>query len=227
MGLPSAALRRAPRPREDPAAERLLERGAASLEEEALLRLVLGAGTAVLAHRILEEAGGLFSLAQAPLAAAGRAPGLTRARLVRLLAALELGRRALAPPEPEPPVVGDPAGAAAWITARYGNAAVEEFGALALDVRGRLIRSRILARGSPDAVRIHPREVLAFGVEWRADSLVLFHNHPSGNPAPSRFDRALTRRLRSAGDIVGIPVVDHLIVGAAGSYYSFLEAKDF
>ncbi len=203
--------------------ERLLDHGPGTLQPEELLRLVLGAGTAALARRILAEAGGLFPLAQAPLAHAGRAPGLTRLRLVRLVAALELGRRALAPQRPEPVQLVEPARMAAWLTARFGNGAREEFGAVALDVRGRLIRARVLATGSRDAVPVHPREVFGFAVEWGADSLVLFHNHPSGDPKPSRFDRALNRRLCDAGDLLRIPVVDHIVVAATGRYYSFLE----
>jgi len=99
---------------------------------------------------------------------------------------------------------------------------VETFGALALDVRHRLRGEHEVSKGCLTSSLVHPREVFHFAIAARAAALILFHNHPSGDPEPSAEDVAITRRLVSAGTLMGIEVLDHVILGA-GRFVSLKE----
>ena len=105
---------------------------------------------------------------------------------------------------------------------RFACKPVEEFGVLILDVRNRLKRLEVISRGSLNGSLVHPREVFREAVSLQAAGLILFHNHPSGDPTPSREDLELTRRLKSAGGIMGIEVLDHVILGQ-GRFTSLKE----
>jgi DNA repair protein RadC len=147
-------------------------------------------------------------------------------RLARWQATLELARRALsAPVDP-----GTPHHGATDIYERYryrfACTPVEQFHVLLLDVKHRAIRELRVSVGILDGSLVHPREVFAEAVRERAASVILVHNHPSGDPHPSPEDREVTRRLRKAGSIVGIPVLDHVIIGHR-AFYSFREASDW
>ena len=100
------------------------------------------------------------------------------------------------------------------------RASVEQFGVVLLDARRGLLSTRIVSTGSVDQSAADPREVFREAIVARAAGVVLFHNHPTGDPTPSREDVAITRRLVAAATVVGIEVVDHLILGA-GTYFSF------
>jgi len=191
-----------------------------------LLGLVLGAAEPGAAGNILKHCGGVGRLGQAPLGQLRQVPGVSRGRLVRLAAALELGRRAAWTTDGRVPCFGNPKEVAEFLISRYGNGDVEEFGILLLDTRGCLIRAEIIARGSLTGALVHPRDLFRVAVAYQAASVVLFHNHPSGNPTPSDADRRLTERLREVGELVGIPVLDHIVIGS-GDWYSFDEAGEF
>lgn len=220
---PGVPRRRRPVPGEDPGA-RLLDSGARGLTNEELLGLVLGEG-GDLPRRVLERSGGVARLCQTPPGQAAQWPGLSRSRLVRMFAALELGRRGAYPCDGRMPCFRTPEEVARYVLARFGNKEVEEFGVLLLDTRGCLRRAEIVSRGSLTGAIVHPRDLFRLAVSYQAASVVLFHNHPSGNPLPSDADRHLTRRLQEAGKTVGIPILDHVVVGA-GRWYSFAEAGD-
>jgi DNA repair protein RadC len=106
---------------------------------------------------------------------------------------------------------------------RLGSLRQEIFWALLLDAKHRKLREVRIAEGSLTAALVHPREVFAPAVRESAAALVLVHNHPSGDPSPSPEDRQITRRLREAGELVGVRVLDHVIVGA-DAHYSFVDA---
>jgi len=167
------------------------------------------------AARLLDVLGGLEALAfasESDLVAASLPRG--RARLVH--AAFELARQSIGA---RPQMGKRLAGASeVWMhmRARLSGAPVEEFWAIALDVRHRVVFDSMLARGSLTGVEIHPRDVFRPLIRRGVAAVLFCHNHPSGDPAPSRADIDLTSRLREVGDLCGIPVLDHVVVGAQG-----------
>ncbi len=148
------------------------------------------------------------------------------ARAARWEAVLEIARRFLSEEVPRGPTFRS----AADVFARYryliADSPVEVFLALHLDVKHRLLSESRVSVGILDGSLIHPREVFAAAVGERAGAVILVHNHPSGDPAPSPEDREVTRRLRAAGGIVGIPVLDHVIIGNC-AFFSFREESDW
>jgi DNA repair protein RadC len=144
-------------------------------------------------------------------------------RAARVLAAVELGRRAVTQRGAERPQLRSPRALGEYLLPLYGGHREERFGIVLLDAKYRLIRSEIISVGTLDSSLAHPREVFRAATVASAFSIALFHNHPSGDPTPSHDDVALTARLAQAGELMSIKVVDHIILGA-GSYYSFRNA---
>jgi DNA repair protein RadC len=211
-------------PSEDRPRERLARHGAAALSNRELLAVVLGTGTRRasaldVAASLLES--GLRGLAGRSVAELESERGLGRAKAARVAATLELGAR-LASEGRTAPAFRTAAESARYLLPRYGARPVETFGILALDVRHRLKREAVISVGCLTSSLVHPREVFQEAVVSRAAALVLFHNHPSGDPEPSGEDVALTRRLASAGTLMGIEVLDHLVLGA-GRFVSLKE----
>jgi DNA repair protein RadC len=173
------------------------------------------------AAQLLQLLGGLEGLAFAsePELVAASIPR-TRAKLVP--AAFELARQSIG----ARPQVGKRLAAAhdVWmhLRARLSGLPVEEFWALALDVRHRVVMEQMLARGSLTAVEVHPRDVFRALIKVGASAVIFCHTHPSGDPEPSRQDIDLTKRLREVGDLCGIALLDHVVVGASG-YVSLCE----
>lgn len=141
-------------------------------------------------------------------------------------AVLEVARRALSSSVPRSAPIQS--GADVFDRYRYllVDSPVEVFLAVLLDVKNRVLREERVSVGILNGSLIHPREVFAPAVAERAAAVVLVHNHPSGDSRPSPEDRQVTRRLRSAGEIVGIPVLDHVIIGTC-SFFSFREDADW
>ncbi|HVZ87373.1 MAG TPA: DNA repair protein RadC [Polyangia bacterium] len=173
------------------------------------------------AHRLISRLGGLRALCAAQeseLVAAG----IHAAKARRLRTSIALARAAIG----GRPVLGQRlAGAAevsAHMRARLADRPVEEFWAIAVDVRHRVLLDQLLARGSLSGVEIHPRDVFRPLIRAAAAAVIFVHNHPSGDPSPSRADIELTERLRQVGELCGIPVLDHVVV-AAGGYVSLAE----
>lgn len=213
-----------PEPSSERPRERLLSRGGAALSEDELLAAVLGTGTQgldalELSRDLLNRypGGGLSRLAPKALA---KERGLGPARAARLAAAFELSRRwTQEASKPEP--VDSPRRA----MRELGEMAAlkkEHFVALYLDACHRAVHRETVSVGTLTASLVHPREVFAPAFERPAAALIVAHNHPSGDPEPSREDRETTRRLCQAGRILGLPILDHLIVAERG-YFSFRE----
>ena len=208
--------------------EKLERLGVASLGDNELLAVVLGSGSRGrdvldLANRLLEEVGGLHGLPRVGVEDLCRVGGIGPARAAQILAAVECGRRTLVPDVHDRPPLRTPSDVAAYLLPLYGARQVEQFGIVMLDTKYRLIRTRIVAVGSLDEIVVHPREVFREATMASAAAIVLFHNHPSGDPSPSRDDLVLTSRMVSAGTVMGIAVVDHLIL-ADQRYYSMVES---
>ena len=208
--------------------EKLQRLGAAALGDNELVAIVLGSGSREcgaleLANRLLQRAGGLHGLTRAALGELHLVPGVGDARAAQVLAAVELGRRTLMRGTTDRPRLSTPRQLASYLLPQYGAAAVEQFGIVMLDTKHRMIRIKILSIGSLDTTVVHPREVFREATSASAAAIVLFHNHPSGDPTPSADDLVLTTRMVNAGDIMGIDVVDHLIL-ADQRYFSLVEA---
>jgi len=208
--------------------EKLERLGPAALGDNELLALVLGCGSRdadalAMANQLLAEAGGVHGLTRIGLGQLRHVDGIGRARAAQVLAAVELGRRTLMREAAERPRLRTPRDVAAYLLPQYGALPVEQFGIIMLDTKQRMIRIKIVSLGSLDSTVVHPREVFREAASASAASIVLFHNHPSGDPEPSSDDLALTARLISAGTLMGIDVVDHLIL-AGSRYFSLVES---
>ena len=207
--------------------EKLQRFGVAALGDNELMAIILASGSREcgaleLANRILERAGGLHALARrAPDELC--VPGVGAARAAQIVAAVELGRRTLIRTALERPQDHTPQQLAGYLLPQDGAASVEQFGIVMLDTKHRLIRVKVVAVGSLDSAVVYPREVFREATTASAAAIVLFHNHPSGDPRPSKDDLLLTYRMLRAGDIMGIDVIDHLIL-ADQRYYSLAEA---
>lgn len=209
--------------------ERLRRLGTTALSEQELIAVVIGCGirgrdALAVAADLLRAAGSASGLATMPAARLLRVGGIGPERAARLAAAVELGRRAVVGPPRDRPRIASPAAVAEFLLPRLGRRREEHFGVLLLDTRHRLIRDVVVSVGSLDASLVHPREVFRAAAEHSAAALVLFHNHPSGDPAPSAEDLTLTRRLVQAGELMGIGVVDHVVLGD-GCWHSVRESS--
>lgn len=210
--------------------EKLERVGAAGLGDNELLAIVLGhgdprTGALELANAVLAAVGGLHGLARATTDDLRRVPGIGGVRAAQLIAAIEAGRRTLVRPRRDRTQILTAADAAQLIVPQFGTQPVEQFGVLLLDTKHRVLRMTRLSIGTLDASIVHPREVFRAAASGGAAALVLFHNHPSGDPTPSDDDVALTRRLIRAGDLMGITVLDHIVV-AENRFVSLRERGD-
>jgi DNA repair protein RadC len=221
--LPTGTVNCENRPR-----EKLGRAGASALGDDELLAIVIGAGTAgtsaiELAKMLLSAAGGLHGLLRASRDDLLRVRGLGVARTAQVLAALEIGRRVLAAPPRVRLQIMTPRDAAQFLMPEYSARAVEQFGLLMLDSRHRVLRTAVLTVGTLDGAAVQPREVFRQALMASAAAVVMFHNHPSGDPQPSGEDVDLTRRMVAAGDLMGIHVIDHVVLGD-GRYCSLKES---
>lgn len=212
--------------------ERLLERGADALASSELLAVVLGSGiagssAAELGARLLEHAGSLAALSRAGARELATVHGIGIARATRLAAAFQLGHRTVAEPLSDL-IVRDASDIYRYLQPRLRGLLQEVFVVIALDARNAILSDVEIARGWLTGVDVHPREVFRPLIRLAAAGAVVAHNHPSGDPSPSADDLAVTRRLQQAGNLVGIPVLDHVVIGAGGyaSIGDLLGAED-
>jgi DNA repair protein RadC len=223
MALPVSILAQADRPR-----ERLWSLGPAALTSAELLAILLGTGgggqdVLTLACRLLEGSrGSLRRLAQRPAAELLRSPGIGPSKAGRLLAAFELGARSAR--EERPPVqrIREPEDVLR-VFDRLRDLQVEEFHLLALDSQSQILREVLITRGLLNSSLVHPREVFRPAIAEAAAGIIIVHNHPSGDPTPSSEDRAATKQLVSAGQLLDLPVYDHVII-AGDRFVSFAAA---
>lgn len=176
---------------------------------------VAGASASVLGARLLDDAGGLLALSRADVREIAKIHGMGIARASRVAAAFQLGKRAAVPPLPDQ-IVQCAADVHRYLQPRLHGLMQEVFIVIALDARNAILHHVEVARGSLTCVQVHPREVFRPLIRLAAAAAVVAHNHPSGDPEPSDDDLALTRRLRLAGSLVGIPLLDHVVIGADG-----------
>lgn len=198
--------------------EKLLARGSAALSDAELLAVLLGSGSRgkdalALGRELIACAGSLGALLARPERQI-RAGGLGPAKHARIAAALELARRSLAEQLREQPSLGNPRDSGDYLSARLRHLPYEVFGCLYLDNRHRVLAFEELFRGTIDGASVHPREVVRACLAHNACAVIFAHNHPSGVAEPSAADRAITRELRDALQLIGVRVLDHLVIGS-------------
>jgi DNA repair protein RadC len=210
--------------------EKLQRVGASALGDNELLAIVFGHGRANasaldLANAVLTAVAGLDRLARARYDELRRIPGIGAARAAQIVAAVELGRRTLTRVGRERIQITSPRVLAEMLLPQYGSRAVEQFGIVLLDTKHRVLRTTVVTVGTVDASIVHPREIFREAASAGAAAIVLFHNHPSGDPEPSQDDVVLTRRVAAAGILMGIDVLDHVIL--ADARYCSMREKGF
>lgn len=214
-------------PEDDRPREKLLSRGGGALSDAELLAILLRTGqkgASALDHgRALIEAFGNFrNLATAGVGDLCKVKGLGPAKAAQVLAALEIAKRygehSFRPGEP----FRGSGDVYAHFRERLASEKREHFYAVLLDNKHRKIREVAVSQGSLTASIVHPRDVFAPVVREAAAAVVFVHNHPSGDPTPSKEDIEITRRLREVGDLMGVRVLDHIVVGR-GRYVSFVD----
>jgi DNA repair protein RadC len=206
--------------------EKLARAGVEALGDNELVALVLGSGTRsrgalVVALDVIDAADGVEGLVRIGIDELCRVPGVGESRAARLKAAVELGRRTLFSDREERPQMLSTTDIVGYLAPRYAGFGVERFGVMLLDQKQRVIRSVILSTGTIESSISHPRDMFRVAMLARASFVVAFHNHPSGDPSPSVADRMMTRRLFEAGEVVGIALMDHIILGGGGTFFSF------
>lgn len=207
--------------------ERVVAGHGEELSDAELLALLWGTGSrgrsaVELAQGLLTDAGGLSGLLSAGVQELCAMGGLGPAKACQLWAVQELTRRSRR--GQDRPRINSPKVAGEYLMHRCHGWEEERFGMLALNAKGDLLAERILSQGTVTGTLISPREFFREALRFGAFSAIAFHNHPSGDPTPSHEDVLLTRRLKAAGESIGVSLADHLIVGL-GRCHSFRVAE--
>ena len=199
--------------------ERLQKFGVEALSAQEILALILGRGIAgesvmVTAQRLLSQFGSLKGIASASVEELSQVKGIGIAKASQIKAAFELTNRLEDySGSGDKPLVKTPDDVVSAVRSRLRGKKKEHFLALLLDTRSQLIKVSEISIGSLDTSIVHPREVFKEAISASAASVIFVHNHPSGDPEASEDDIELTKRLTKAGEIVGIDVLDHIIIG--------------
>jgi DNA repair protein RadC len=209
--------------------EKLERYGVRTLGDNELLAVLIGHGipghsALDVANALLADAGGVQGLPKLHHRAVSRHAGIGSAQASRIQAAVELGRRTLTRPAVRRLQFLSARDVAAFLLPRFGAQVVEQVGVVLLDARHRLVATRVISIGSVDQSLAQPRDGFREAMLAGSPAVVVFHNHPSGDPTPSDDDVALTVRIKRAGVIVGVDLVDHVILGDTG-YFSMKEQR--
>lgn len=211
--------------------EKMLQKGRAALSDEELIAIFLrtglrGCNVLELAARLKRSAGSLVALGRMEASEIMQCcKGIGAAKAATLAAVFELGHRAVAE-ELQREVMTEPATVYRYLSPEMLSYTQEVLVVLLLDAKRRLIRKCEVAKGTAGMVVSHPRDIFREAINCNAHAIVLAHNHPSGDPTPSRADKELTRVVADAAELLHIRLIDHVIIGAPGNgrsvpYYSF------
>ncbi|WP_146003379.1 RadC family protein [Salimicrobium jeotgali] len=205
----------------------MLMYGAERLTVRELLAVLLSKGTKgmpieSLSREILVSLQGVDGLREATVEDLTAIRGIGAAKAMQVIAAIELGKRVYREKREEGYLIRSPEDGAEYVMEEMKHLKQEHFVALFLDVKNRVLARRTVFVGSLNSSIVHPREVFKEAVKRSAASIVCVHNHPSGDPAPSREDIQVTKRIAECGKIIGIEMLDHLIIGD-GTFISLKE----
>jgi DNA repair protein RadC len=211
-------------PLDDRPRERLLTHGADTLSDAELIAILLGSGVPgknaiQLARELLED--GMSGLRRRDPGQVAKTAGVGAAKASRIAAAFELGRR-LASAEPDQLPLYDPDIFGRVLVSTYAHHVQERLGAALLDSRRRVMRQREIFVGTINHAAVSTRDVIRFALEENACAVVLFHNHPSGDPSPSADDLLFTRKMAESLRLCDVDLADHVVVGA-NRYYSMRQ----
>ena len=215
-------------PLNDRPREKMAANGAAVLTDAELIAILLRTGTAEksaidIASEMTADGGLYKRLAGITrLNELTNIKGLGQAKAATVLAALEIGRRIASAKPIEKIHLSCPQDVADFLMPRLRYAAKEQFVVILLNNKNKVIGTEVVSEGSLSSSIVHPREVYAPAILHHAAAIMVAHNHPSGDPKPSTEDEEVTRMLARSGKVLGIPMIDHVIIGD-GNYYSFLE----
>jgi DNA repair protein RadC len=207
--------------------ERLQKFGAEALSAQELLALVIGRGIPKksvmnIAQELLTKFGNIKAISQATIEELSQIKGIGLAKAAQIKACFELGRREELEPELKNFDIKDPETVVKAVRAGIKDKAKEHFKLILLNPRNKIVGISTISIGTLNASLVHPREVFKDAIKHSAASIILAHNHPSGDPDPSEDDLTITKRLTEAGKILGVEVIDHIIVGKNG-FFSFKE----
>jgi DNA repair protein RadC len=205
-------------PREERPRERFLQNGPQSLSNQELLALLLRTGTKEesvlqLSNRLIQSFEGLRLLKEASVEEMTEIKGIGEAKAIQILASVELGRRINQLNDQDRYVIRSPEDGANYCMEEMRFLTQEHFVCLYLNTKNQVLHKRTVFIGSLNASIVHPREVFKEAFRRSAASIICLHNHPSGDPSPSREDIEVTKRLVECGKIIGIEVLDHIIIG--------------
>lgn len=215
-------------PLNDRPREKMAAKGAASLTDAELIAILLRTGTTEksamdIAGELTAEGGLYKRLASITrLNELTNIKGLGQAKAATVLAALEIGRRIASAKPIEKIHFSCPQDVAEFLMPRMRYAAKEQFVVILLNGKNKVIGTEVVTEGTLSNSIVHPREVYAPALLQHAAAIMVAHNHPSGDPKPSDEDKEVTKMLERSGKVLGIPLMDHVIIGD-GTYYSFLE----
>lgn len=212
----SVAIRELPceeRPR-----ERLLNNGPSAVSTAELLAIQLRTGTQErsalgLAELLLSQFGGLKGVANATVEELGRVKGIGPVKAVQIAAAVELGKRLALFSGSDKPIIRSPTDVANLLMPELRDVSKEHFKSLLLGTKNQVLKVVTVSVGILDSSLVHPREVFKDAIAISAAAIIVAHNHPSGDPTPSAEDRRVTQRLAEAGELLGIDLLDHVILG--------------
>ncbi|TCL70951.1 DNA replication and repair protein RadC [Hydrogenispora ethanolica] len=205
-------------PLEERPRERLIHNGPEHLAAAELIAIILRTGSANrtainVAEELIATYKDLRGLAKASVAEIAHCHGIGPAKAVQLKAAFELGRRVLTSNPVQQPAIRNPQDIFDLLKASFQDLDREHFKVVHLNTKNQVLKIETTAIGILSSSPVHPREVFKEAVKMSSAGVVLAHNHPSGDPTPSKDDLLLTSRLREAGEILGISVIDHVIFG--------------
>jgi DNA repair protein RadC len=215
--------------------ERLERLGAAALSDRELIAMILRSGppgvdVVSMSGHLLDAAGSLSRLLSWTAEDFMEVRGIGKVKALQLLAVMDFAKRILRAEQEEDPIMDSPEIVAKHFHTLVAGESVEHFWVLCLNRKNRLIRRIEVTKGTATNSLVHAREVFREAIKISATGIIAVHNHPSGDPAPSRADIQITRQLREAAKIIGIELMDHVIVGQKSKdpngqgYYSFNDA---